>query len=743
MKLIDIYNNLKTTVIGTKTIQIDKDLDSSLDTILKYSSQTTRNNYIELLKDIVNKVGIGDDSLLKDIRENQIEYFERSGRLLRYMEYDSIVRTIAHCARALNVLTDEIISPDDINKRSILVSLEEGFDKILNKDDVEKVKKDYDNIKRSISIEKNITKIVKSTMKKGDYFVEIIHSPKGEQAFTILTEAEKKKQNEENHLSDLVIETGDFIEDEELKKLFPKKIIIEAIPASAPTMYGGDRGGMSLGGVYSGVGVTSPINKKTFLQMPKNPMDSMTGPDKETVIGDVSKDDLVDDEYFNPSTSGSDETKSEAELKDIFITLHNPRYIIRLETERFRSCLGYLIFPKVDPSKLNTGFLSISNDIDAICSNILKQIKTKVQLDDDLVANNKDMQQSILQYLTGIENLDDLKVRFVPPNMMTHFRINVDIYDPYGESIFDCIIFDAKIFTALKTAQTIKRLTNSTEKRVFNIETGLPHSAKNMIETLKENMKKRKISIDRWGSLDSIPSLVATFEDVYLPMRDGKKYIEIDTLKWGGAPEEDIEPLKFIRDNIVANLNVPPAYVGLEENATNRTLITAESVIFARTIVAYQKQFTECMNDLFMKIYRLLYPKESNFEILSHIQVGFSPPKASIYEHTLEYLENASRAIQTLRDFGIPEEYLQKNYLSFLDWDDIEKWKIENKIKANMGATQPSQMGMAGGNMGLPGMIGGMGMNPAMGGGDMGMAQVPMMGPEGGGTPPGGGMGGF
>jgi hypothetical protein len=173
--------------------------------------------------------------------------------------------------------------------------------------------------------------------------------------------------------------------------------------------------------------------------------------------------------------------------------------------------------------------------------------------------------------------------------------------------------------------------------------------------------------------------------------------------------------LKFIRDNIVANLNIPPAFIGLEENATNRSLLTVESIVFARTIVAYQKQFAECMHDLFEKIYLMIHPNVETTDILKHIQVAFSPPKASLYEHTMEYLENATRAITTLREFGIPEEFLKQQYLSFLDWDKIEKYEVEQKLKDNLKSGPGSQPGGAAGLGGMGGLGVGMGM-PTMGG---------------------------
>ena len=715
--LADLFNNLKTGIIGTKTSSIDQSIDKSMTNISKFSSTVNRNAYIDTLRNIVSKVNLDDPvSFLKDIKDSQVEFFDRSGRIQRYHEYDLICRNIAHCSRALNVLTDCIISPDDITKNSLLISMEETYEQLYDKEMVEKVKKDMENIKRGVDIEKYSDKIVRTTLKKGDYFIEIIHSPKGEQAFSVL--------NENMDLVDPNDYTSEQLEEMTKVDAIPFDVQSQRVNSngikvdvdkkkgniflgeSGPPNYVRGYSGASFGGALQGIGTRQPVSRTKTKDLGNKGGDKIGRDKSDVVIGDYS--DKDNEKYFekDPPSDEPEEKKGD-DLKDIFITLHNPRYVIRLETERFRSCLGYLVFPKIDRSKMiGKGFSLVNTDVDGLCMKIIQQLKDRINANDNLLINNSELKNVVIQYLSSIEDQQDLEVRYVPPDKMTHMRINVDLYDPYGESIFDSVLFDCKLFMALKTANTIKRLSNSTDKRLIKVETGLPHNAKNLVETLKENMKKRKISIDNFGSIDTIPSIISTFEDIYIPTRDGKEYVSIDTMRWGGDPQEDIEPLKFVRDNIVANLQVPPAFIGLEENATNRNLLTAEAVQFARTIVGFQKQISTGYQDLFSKIYLMLHPGFEG-DILDHVSVGFSPPKAAMYEHAMEYLENAARAISTLKDLGIPDEFLKKQYLSFLDWDAIEKYEIDSKLKAGLQGGEGSEAG--GGSYG-PQMGGGGGM---------------------------------
>jgi hypothetical protein len=246
---------------------------------------------------------------------------------------------------------------------------------------------------------------------------------------------------------------------------------------------------------------------------------------------------------------------------------------------------------------------------------------------------------------------------------------------------------------ALKTAQTIKRLTYATDKRVVSVETGLPRDAKNIIETLKEGLNKKKISVDTMGSINSIPSQIPTFETIYIPMRDGRKFVEFDKMEWGMNPQDDVEPLKFIRDNIVANLGVPAPYLGLEENTSNRSLLTVENINFTRTIISYQKELSVCLKEMIEKIYKLVYNDHENLE---RVLITFQEPRISPYEHQMEYVEQMQRLIEALKTLGVPVEYMKKKYLPHLDWDEIEKFSSIEDIKKETSEAPSDQAGMGG-----------------------------------------------
>ena len=701
----ELFDTIKTSLLGAKTTDIDRDIDQSFKSIERYSISNDRNKYIETIKDLVTKTGGSnsiENTILKGLQTNaQVQTYDQSGRIYRYSEYESIVRKISYCQRALDTLVDHIISPDDITKRTIQIAADENFSDI---DESKKAISRCKQIETKIGLENKIRKMVRTTLHKGDCFIEIVCSPKGEKALQILHEStNSEEQLIKEETTSLFYKLSDPIayditipdeSDNQKSKTFTGNVVLESSTFSSALL---EAGGYSFGGVLGGMGSYSAgSNLKGDRAITSTPFEPNPMSKDQHTASKVNDDSKFKSKYSNQDKDPIVDDDDKFKLKDIFLAMHNPKHIIRLETERFKTCLGYLVFPKIDPLTMinsSSNMTSNFNTVDALCNSIINQLHTHIKNRSDDIKLSPDIKSALLMYLSGVKNGDDLKIRYVPPEFMTHWRLNAELFDPYGESIFECVNFDCRLLTALKTATTIKRLTYATDKRVINVETGLPRDAKNIIETIKEGLSKRKISVDTMGSIDNIPSQIPTFETIYVPMREGKKFVEFDKMEWGMNPSDDIEPLKFLRDNIVANLGVPAPYLGLEENTSNRSLLTSENINFTRTIISYQKELSICLKDMFSKIYKLLF---KDFEILDKINITFQEPKISPYEHQMEYVEQIQRLIEALKTMGVPIEYMKKKYLPNLNWDEIEKFSAMESLKQETGE-EPADQTMNGG----------------------------------------------
>lgn len=605
-KIKDTFNKLKNTIIGTVTNKIDDSLDKAVKDISVYRSNESRNNYIELLRSLVSKYNDTDFiqntfSVSSSIGQTP-SILGHSERLMRYKTFDAIVSNITYCYRALCVLVDNILSPDDIKKNCLEITPTSFLeDQVETQSKTELVKE----ICRRLKIEQNVDKIVLNTLKYGDFFCEI-----GDTKSALLSRAylvEHMNPNEDLDIIDLKVDDNKI------------KIKID----------------------YSS---------------------------------------LTEDQS----------NKGKISINDMKLMFHDPRFVIKLQSEMFPICFGYLIFSKYT---LNPQLQMTDQAVNNVCINILKSIQRKIPEIKE-IENDKELRDVISTIIKSSDFSKNLNIRFVPENRIQHFKIESTKYFPYGESVFDSVQFLAKVLVALETALTIHRLSRSTEKRKISFELGLPRDARKVIESIKEQFRKRKISLDSFGTVDTIPSMVTTFEDIYVPQKDGRSFIDISTFNEGGVDvRSKVDELRFIRDSIVAALGVPPPFIGIEEQASLRTTISQENVLFARTIVKYQKNLSDQLAELIKKIVSITNPEEA-LTLLDNVSISFPSPKTLHFEMNAKRMTDVISLIDNLERIGVPREYSKKIFLPDINWDEVERYEIQQKIEKNLGTEQePTEMG--------------------------------------------------
>ena len=621
--LKDNFELLKKTIIGTKTTDIDTKLDQAVTDITNFKSQSGRNGYIDLVRNLISKStgSFNIDSSSKGVfgqGTTSPAMFGQQKRMLRYKTYAGTISTIDYCYRALDVLTDNICSPDDITKTTLEIKPKKFLeDETPTESKTVQVK----GLVHKLKIEEHLPLIVRNTLLYGDFFCEIA-APK-----TALTSSSYLSEQQQ-------IVEGGFVEE-----------------------------------------ISIPIKGKDNWKIKMNY------------------------ESYNDSIMSEADEKNKKDGKknrsDIVLLFHEPSRVVKLQSELYPVCFGYLIFPKATV----VPHLSIQDQaVNDICNSILKNISKKVpQIAEFHDKELKDIIHSMLA--SGQDQSKATSIRYVPPDKIQHFMRPSTKYEPYGESIFDACQFTAKCLVAMETALAVQRLARSTEKRKIAVEIGLPRDARKMIEKLKEELRKRKVTLDNFGTVDTIPSMITTFEDVYIPQKDGKPFVDISTFNEGNVDiRNKVEELKFLRDSVVASLGVPPSFINIEENLSNKAALTEENILFARTIVSHQKYITHQMNRLIQKVYDIISPEEA-LSILDNVMIALPSPKSLQYEREARYLSELANLIETLERVGIPKEYTKKKYLSNIDWEDLKNYEVGEKIETELGTTKEDPMDAMGGGM--------------------------------------------
>jgi len=626
--LKDNFEALKKTIIGTKTTDIDAKLDDAVTSITNYKSQSGRNGYIDLVRNLISKStgSFNIDSSSKGIfgqGNTSPAMFGQQKRMIRYKSYDGTIRTIDYCYRALDVLTDNICSPDDITKTTLEIKPKKFLE---DETPTEAKTVQVKGLVNKLKLEEHLSLIVRNTLLFGDYFCEIA-SPK-----TALTSssylAEQAKIIEEGYIETLEVATKDE-------------------------------------GTWN---IT--MNYESFADS------------KESSVLSEADEEI--------------ETDGKSNKSDVVLLFHDPSRVVKLQSELYPVCFGYLIFPKAN----TVPHLSVQDQaVNDICNSILKNLSKKVPQVAEF--NSKELKDIVAQMVaSGQDQSKAMNIRYVPPDKVQHFMRPSTKYEPYGESIFDASQFSAKCLVAMETALAVQRLARSTEKRKIAVEIGLPRDARKMIEKLKEELRKRKITLDNFGTVDTIPSMITTFEDVYIPQKDGKPFVDISTFNEGNVDiRNKVEELKFLRDSVVASLGVPPSFINIEENLSNKAALTEENILFARTIVSHQKYISHQINKLIQKVYDIISPDEA-LSILDNVLIALPSPKSLQYEREARYMSEIANLIETLERVGIPREYTKKKYLSNIDWEDLKNYEVGEKIEKELGTEKEDGMDAMGGGMG-------------------------------------------
>ena len=529
-----IVDKIKEKIMGVNSDKVGDAIDDSLSRVSNTIINKDAANYSDMVKSVFAD-SLQDYFSKNSNQPNALYSYISTDRLARYNNCEEVVDKISYCSRALNVLTDEITAPDELTKIIIQIFSEE------NAIDDPKILANVKQIKKDLKLDSVVRDIVYDTLMYGDQFIEICDYTNNDVPLT----------------QSLLSESGEW-EDKEIEGLQESYDIKYDLDTPDPLYESEDI-------------VTTQVFKI-----------------KPIIVEDVD----------------TNNNKKEHEIANIRIIVHDSNYVIKLQTDRFKMCLGYLILPKYGNRPANYGVGSATGigtgggmmqllsgntsskimGVDAMYVDIMKIIKNKLA-GKSLDVNKKEVVDMITRSVAEYEQQEsgDFKIRFVAPDRMVHFNINPKRFFPYGESMFYKIIFSAKMLIALETALTIKRLSEASDKRIIYVEAGTNRSVRDAITEIKEAMKKRKISLDSMGNVGSIPSMITSYEDYYIPQVNGKRFVEFDRLEPTVSVREMSDELKYFRDILVAALSIPPSYLSLEENLCT-ALDTKISLTDGRTL---------------------------------------------------------------------------------------------------------------------------------------------------------------
>lgn len=604
-----------------------------------------KRNWFELIKQI-NKAGDQGskdaDTFVAELTKDLMDAKVSETRIKKYRNLRSLKKSLPIVKKILDILTDNIMAPDDITKKCLRVMKDN--DTFAPEDRT--MISILTDIVKYMELDEKMDEYIPNTLELGDYFIEV--------------------STMDNELQRALDKSNIALKEEEEFYAGVKEEIKREVKQQMDCVHFID--------TVSILEYTSGLKEGTASLS----IDESTNADML----------LEDDDEAAPFDVDFQDDSSKIKLSDIVLIEHEPSKVIVLHKNK--RIMGYLILESDNQYSTqhvnavgSTGDRNTSNpsqypEEDSVINAFVDQlfIKTLSFLKNKSISH---IDPSIKDALTTVLKArgtthSDINIRYVPPDNIEHFKLNSDETYPYGESVLSTLEFILKLYLARMISSTIYRIARSGKHIVYYVNMD-GRDARNKIESVKRSVRKREITTDTFNTVDTIPSVVSTFEDFFIPVVNGKKTVEIDNLDFGSYSEGREADDNSLLKAILTGVNIPPSYLGVEENVEAKATLTQESELFARSIIRYQKVFSKHTTNLIRKIYSMVYGKDHG-ESYMDFRITFYEPRGLMVDMYRTVYDQIKGIFDNLTAMGVKEDYIKKKYLPEIDWEGEEIDKI-------------------------------------------------------------------
>lgn len=302
------------------------------------------------------------------------------------------------------------------------------------------------------------------------------------------------------------------------------------------------------------------------------------------------------------------------------------------------------------------------------------------------------------------------------PWQVVHFRITDKRFQPYGGSLLTAGVQTYRRYSMLEDAMLVYRLARVPERRVFKIDVGnlSTTEAIRAVQKIKDNNRSKSI-LDEKGNIQKNAVALSLLDDVYIPVREGQAGTDISTLQ-PGVGLNNIDDIRFFRDELLWTLNIPPEYLGFTSDGNmggqQKGSLAMQDVKFARFIERIQYYVEEGLTKI--AAIELFFKKKKKAD-LKNFKLELTPPSNVKEIMDIEYLNQKMSLISGMLGTQLfPKDFILK-YVMKMSKKEIADINLQKDIEAaRMSAQGAGGMDMMGG-MGMTGGVGAMPMDTGAG----------------------------
>lgn len=731
----DRIKELEATVRKTFSNLLGKDNDISSDEINHLLAIASTNGKQKRENDIEQKKRFDEFKKVISTQNNKfltdMVSTRKHNKKQLYASYDLILSIIPKMKLAVTTWVNSIISPDDFTK-SVLNVVNSNTE--LSSEDTIFFKKATASLIERFSIESNLKQDIQDFLIKGELFFNVI------------------SLNEE--LQALLKENVDHTTKPDYKTITSKFLVTqlnEDVNGNADKELEFLKEGKKL---FTNDKLTSEsfINEMNFII--ENGM--VIGSSKEFLSEDAKmENEFTSNNYFREKEASDKQIdKLKLSTDSAMVKKLLPENIVKLEFND--KCFGYVYVDSVVDENINglannmgngqqninittnspmgtvlysgkdtpansEGLGQMSGELgaamDAKLQFIASAFANRLSVDQNisLLKNNEELKNAIYNSLKvkRLIKQDKLRVTFFKPSEIIHID--------RGSSIFDNILFFAKLYIASLITILMQNIIRGGDKRAYYVDTGLENDIANTVQQVIKDVKSKDITGIHNMDIFSILNIVGETSDYYFPTIDDTKPVTIDTVAGLQNPSLDNDFLNWLSNNIFSGMGLPSAYLTEVENVDFAKTLSMQNTRFIRDIVSEQVILGKGYTTLVQKIYYIEYTlnekntskkdkdtEEENDEESSltdrlaminvaDIKVSFPSPMSLNMTNLNDQISNLSSFIDPIVetiDWGKSDKEkavamlkgeMMRQYIPNVDWNMIDG--IVSKIKKDLNVT--------------------------------------------------------
>ena len=421
----------------------------------------------------------------------------------------------------------------------------------------------------------------------------------------------------------------------------------------------------------------------------------------KNIINKVQKESGKLKNFINDSdiaTEGLIDTKTYKDIKrSVNFRGAHIEYLPASRTISFKlrdTVVGYFyVEDRIDPNKTNNNAMSIMDKINASVYIKNTKVNRSKEVEEVIVRN---ISEKLVKAVNGKfinDNYNDMDIiyEFVKANELYKKPKRVVFFHPddicefrrADGSIMKNCMFYAKLVILNLLSNILAKVTRGSDRNLYFVKTGLTTDIEGSVNDTIRAIKQNQIRYSDIGTINEIFNIVGSNVDVFMPVSvDGERPIETETIS-GQNIDMNEDFINFLIKSIVQSFGVPASMVEEFDSVDFAKTISMSNLEMAKAV--YDSQIE--LNPDLTKMFRLLVKYElPEYEQYDDIEVSLNAPSIIIYEMNRDRMDSIEQVSDKLAELLIspesesPDEKKKRMFkleyyrrtMSSWDWDMID-----------------------------------------------------------------------